>query len=158
MHLELPPIAHLGFVVKTIEKAVDAFAMLFSLKTTPVIYDFKPIRNWTDGKEVEGCYLRIALLEIQSGLRVEIIQPVSGNVEHQRFLNASEGGLHHIAYKVKDYELYKNYLLEKGGAPVFEQEAYDDVNGYRRCCYFKMSDTSAIIEVLEAARFPEKQD
>ena len=157
MHLELPPIAHLGYVVSNIKQAVEVFVKEYSLDEKPLIYDFKPDKAKTDGADIDGCHLKIALFNAQENIKIELIEPISGETEHKRFLEMTGGGIHHVAYRVKNYKKYRQYILDKGAVPVFEQEIEDPTRGYRRCCYFRMLYGCGMIEILEAARFMKRQ-
>lgn len=153
---QLPEMHHVGYVVRDLNKTIEEFRQRYAIAETPAIYDFKPMRTWTDGKEVDGCHLRICKLQIQDSLAAEIIEHVSGDVEHKRFIEATGGGLHHVAYRVDRYDAYRQYMVDLGGFPVFEQEAEDDLQGYRRSIYFLFRESQSVVEILEAAYFRKK--
>ena len=40
-----------------------------------------------------------------SRLKLEVLQPVFGEIEHKRFVDEVGGGMHHTAYYSGDYQL-----------------------------------------------------
>lgn len=152
----LPPLGHVGVVVPDLEKALDELKILYGLDGKAGIYEFVPMHVWAWGKEIEGCKIRIAMLQWTENLKLEILQPVFGKIEHQRFVDEVGGGLHHIAFYVEDYDAYRKHIEQIGGEIIFETETEDDKQGYRRCCYAKFKATQMVIEVLEKAWFRNK--
>lgn len=150
---KLPPVGHIGIVVPDIEKAIEELKDVYGLEGLNIsnVYDFVPMRIWAWGKEIDGCHIKIAMVDWINGLKMEILQPVHGDIEHARFVKETGGGLHHTAYYVDDYEAYREFIIGLGGQVIFESET-EDAKGYRRCCYAKFEETQNIVEVLENAR------
>ena len=90
------------------------------------------------------------MLDWTDSLKLEVLQPVFGEIEHKRFVDEVGGGMHHTAYSVKDYPAYRDFIVGQGGEIIFESETEDE-KGYRRCCYARMPGTQMIVEVLEKA-------
>jgi len=145
----LPSIGHVGIIVQDLEKAKVELRDVYGVEPGSS-YDFVPQKVWAWGKEIDGCALRISITELSENLKVELLQPVSGDVEHHRFLKETGGGIHHTAHHVKDYITYRQYIIDKGGDIIFETET-DDERGFRRCCYARMPETGSIVEILEIA-------
>lgn len=152
---KLPPVGHVGVVVKDINKTTAELKRLYGLEGLDNHYDFIPMRCWAWGKEIEKCHIKICMVDWIDGLKLEILQPILGEIEHERFIRECGGGMHHTAYYVKDYEPYKEYVLEMGGEIIFETET-EDAKGYRRCFYARFPESQMIIEILEVARFRNK--
>lgn len=114
------------------------------------MYDFTPMNVWAWGEKIPGCQIRIAMLDWSDSLKLEVLQPVFGEIEHKRFVDEVGGGMHHTAYYVKDYPAYRDFIVGQGGEIIFESETEDE-KGYRRCCYARMPGTQMIVEVLEKA-------
>lgn len=148
----LPEVGHVGIVVKNMEDALVELRSLYGLQGLDTIYDFKPLRVWAWGKEIEACHIRICMVDWIEGLKMEILQPVSVGIEHERFVREAGGGLHHTAYYVDDYMDYRTFIVDRGGEIIFETET-EDARGYRRCCYARFKATNTIVEVLENAWF-----
>ncbi len=146
-------IEHVGFIVKDLDAAVDHFKNLYGIEEFQ-IYNFSPGRAWSYGKEVENYALKIAMCgvnDVSSG--IEIIQPVSGEGVHKDFIAEGNTGLHHIAFKVDDYDYWREYFVAKGSRFVFESETEDAVNGYRRCFYAEDKENNMVYEIKETAHF-----
>ncbi len=153
---KLPEIGHLGVVVPDLEKALDELKTMYGIDENCSVYEFVPLRVWAWGEEIEGCKIRIAMIDWTERLKLEILQPVFGNIEHQRFIDEVGGGIHHCAFYVTDYLSYREYIERIGGEIIFETETEDEKQGYRRCCYARFKETQMIIEVLERAWFRTK--
>jgi hypothetical protein len=80
---------------------------------------------------------------------IEILQHVSGEGVHKDFIAAGNNGLHHIAFKVDDFDYWREYFVGKGSRFVFEAETEDPVNGYRRCFYAEDKENNMIYEIKE---------
>jgi catechol 2,3-dioxygenase-like lactoylglutathione lyase family enzyme len=149
---KLPKVEHVGIIVPDMDKARAELRMLFGERPgLDFVYDFFPDRVWTDGREIsEKCQLRLCMVDWVDGMRMEVIQPVLGNdLEHARFLREIGGGLHHIAYYVREgWAEYRQYVLDQGARVLFESETNDD-RGYRRCCYLKCPDSGLVVEIAE---------
>jgi methylmalonyl-CoA/ethylmalonyl-CoA epimerase len=148
---EMPPLAHLGYVVEN----VDTDAALFTRHMGVMdfrIYDFVPLRAWADGTELSGCALRIAMGSIGNNVKVELIQPVSGETPHARFLRDRGPGLHHAAFSTADYDAWRGSYRDNGARIVFEAEAEDDIIGYRRCFYAQVNGMAGLVEFSEIGR------
>ncbi|MGE4486050.1 MAG: VOC family protein [Oscillospiraceae bacterium] len=149
---KLPKVEHVGIIVPDIEKARAELRKLFGDRPgLDFVYDFYPDRVWTDGKEIsEKCQLRICMIDWVDGMKMEVLQPILGNnVEHAKFISEIGGGLHHIAYYVREgFPEYRRYLLDQGARILFESETEDD-RGYRRCCYLKCPDSGVVVEIAE---------
>lgn len=150
----LPPMGHLGIVVRDIYKSLEELRQVYNLPglVPEKVYRFQPrvVRAW--GKEVEGVELLLCLTEWFSGMAMEILQVVFGDIEHERFLCEVGGGVHHIQHSVREYDAYCEYMRERGGVAIFEAEIDDD-RGYRRCTYFRFPVTNTVIEIAEQPRF-----
>lgn len=153
---KLPPVGHVGIVVADMDKALAELRDVYGLPGLDATYSFKPMRVWAWGREIDGCAIKICMTDWIDGLKMEILQPMFGEIEHERFVRETGGGMHHTAYYVKEYEEYREFILAKGGEIIFESETEDEVRGYRRCCYARFPETKMIVEILETAWFRNK--
>ena len=146
---ELPPLGHIGYVVENLEASAGTFRAFMGIESFR-IYDFVPRKAWVDGKELSGCALRIAMGSITgSTVKVELIQPVSGETPHALFLRERGPALHHVAFPVVEYEDWRQRYRGSGARIVFEAEAEDDIIGYRRCFYARAEGMAGLIEIAE---------
>lgn len=149
---------HLGFVVKDIEATVNQLKDIYGVKEFQ-IYDFEPGIAWSYGEESKNYKLKIAMGSIAgSDVKIEVIQPVSGEGLHKDFVGDGNGGLHHICFAVDEgYEDWVEYYRNLGYRFVFESETEDDVIGYRRCFYAEDPIAGMIFEVKENPYFRNKE-
>jgi hypothetical protein len=146
-----PNIAHLGYIVPDLRKNAEVFSVLHGI-TEFIYYDFKPIRAWSNGKEIFDCRFEIAMGTAGS-TKIELIRPISGDTPQMEFLRKTGGGIHHFSFQVDDFEEWKSYLENNPLVRnLFEAEVYDEVRGYRRCIYAQLSGSCPIVEFAEVPR------
>ena len=97
--LELPPCDQVGFVVRDLDAALEAYTPLFGPFTTmdpgPMSYQYR-------GRE-EECDMRLAFG--RSGeLEIELIQWLRGGCPHKEFLDAGREGMHHLRFRIDDLD------------------------------------------------------
>lgn len=145
-------ITHIGLVVEDMGKAQEELRSLYgSLPGLNTVYDFYPDSVWgPEGQKIsEKCQIRICMIEWANGLKMELLQPILGTTEHARFIREFGGGMHHVAYYVKDnFSEYRSLLLEQGAKILFESETEDE-RGHRRCCYLCCPGTHMVYEIAE---------
>lgn len=150
------PIEHIGFVVPDLEKTVAHISETFGINNFQ-IYDFSPTRAWSNGKEIVGYKLKIAMAISEQGRTgFEIIQPISPEGIHRNMAYSERKGINHIAFKVDDYDYWRDFFQNKGAILIFESETEDELNGYRRCFYVKDDVEDIIYEIKEKAYFRSK--
>lgn len=151
------PIEHIGFVVPDLEKTLAHISETFGIEKFQ-IYDFSPTRAWSYGDEIFGYKLKIAMSVIDSGKTgFEIIQPINSEGVHWDMAHSGKKGMNHIAFKVDDYDYWRDFFQKKGAKLIFESETEDELNGYRRCFYVKDDVEDLIYEIKEKAYFRNKQ-
>lgn len=144
---------HVGVIVEELERADAYFRENFGIETFQY-YDFAPLRAWSYGKPVEGYRLKIAMGTVNGRTSmIELIQPVAGEGVHRDFLRAGGTGIHHLAYKVEDFDAWKKHYRDLGVPLLFEAETEDPVNGYRRCLYVEDPAYHLVVEIKEKAVF-----
>lgn len=101
---------HIGFVVAKLEQSIENFRENYSLdQISDIIID--PIQK-----------VRVVFLSGNSGseLPIELIEPLSADSPVTKFLKKG-GGLHHLAYEVKDiYKVVEDISKKKGGIILCE--------------------------------------
>jgi hypothetical protein len=148
---DLPPLGHVGYIVSDRDKCVQGLSRLLGIVDL-VLYDFVPKRAWVEGREIQDCKLKIGVGLFKNGVKLEIIEPVSGSTPHQEFLSRKGSGIHHVAFYSDRYEEWHEYFEKKGARFLFEMEAEDDVIGYRRSFYAESPDYQGVLEITEIAR------
>lgn len=146
---------HVGFIVPNLEDAIKRFEMLYGLPAGKP-YEFRPGKAWSYGREVEGYCLGIAMVAMDDGSLIELIQPISGEGVHNDFIKSGNRGMHHIAFSVDNYDYWHEYFKEKDADFIFESETEDEINGYRRCFYARDKEIGMIYEIKENPYFRSK--
>lgn len=146
-------IEHVGFLVRDMQQVAE------HMKTViPGIqfqfYDYKPLRAWSYGRLTDKYHLKIAMGTIpHHDTGIEIIQWVSGEGIHRDFVGNGTGGMHHIAFRVEDYDYWRGKCANNEKPFIFEAEAEDPVNGYRRCFYAWDDIAGMVYEIKEVPHF-----
>ena len=109
----LPPVGHVGVVVADMDRALEEIRQIFGIDGR------EGVRLHTHecmglGEKIPGCQIRIAMLDWTDSLKLEVLQPVFGEIEHKRFVDEVGGGMHHTAYYVKDYPAYRDFIVGQG--------------------------------------------
>ena len=146
-------IEHVGFLVRDLDPVVAHMKADF-----PDIefqyYDYRPMHAWSYGKPVENYHLKIAMGAIPGhDTGIELIQWVSGEGVHRDFVGCGKGGMHHIAYRVENFDYWKEKFSKTCAPFIFEAETEDEKNGYRRCFYAWDDTAGMVFEITEQARF-----
>lgn len=145
---------HTGFIVQDVDEAVDIFKNTYGISAEEP-YDFYPSKAWSYGRPVTDYCLRIAMIPMENGSQIEIIQPVSGEGVHKHFIENGKQGLHHICFAVDDYKYWRDYFFRRGYPIIFESETEDKIHGYRRCFYANCEGINMIYEIKENPYFRE---
>ena len=118
--LNLPPVDQIGFVVKSLEQALQVY--------TPLFGDFAvmdaPDMEWEYRGKTEASSLRIGFAK-SGPVEIELIEWVSGETPHKEFLDAGREGMHHLRFVVDNVE-----------AKVKEAEDF----GYQQIWYKRFGD------------------
>jgi methylmalonyl-CoA/ethylmalonyl-CoA epimerase len=132
--------SHLGIVV---ENAQETSRILSSLwKIGPWT-----IRDYTAPKEamIVGDPFRLKLMYTKfEDITVELLEPVEGKSIWADFLMTQGGGLHHIAFKVSDYEASVAEIEAQGGKLLVSAGF-----GSSRWSYFDVPPSKVIVELMD---------
>ena len=146
-------IEHVGFLVRDMQQVAAHMKDNFP-DIQFQFYDFRPSRAWSYGKPVDNYQLKIAMGSIPGhDTGIEIIQWVSGEGVHRDFVASGTGGMHHIAYRVENFDYWREQFSRSGAPFIFESETEDPVNGYRRCFYAWDSVAGMVYEIKEVPHF-----
>ncbi len=98
--MKISHIEHLGIAVRSIEEALPYWENVLGLKCYNI-------------EEVADQKVRTAFLKIGE-VKIELLEPTSGESTIAKFLENKGPGIHHIAYAVKDIESALAEAEEKG--------------------------------------------
>jgi methylmalonyl-CoA/ethylmalonyl-CoA epimerase len=115
---KLPPVDHVGIVVKDIDKAVKFYETAFGwgpfkVMETPTTMDY-------NGKP-ENVRMKIALAQC-GPLQIELIQVLEGETPHSKFLREKGEGLQHLRCCVENVDSVLAELAKEGIKPVLSKQ------------------------------------
>lgn len=143
---------HIGYVVQDVEHCLSSLNRHLHCAEGTSVYTFTPVKAYTCGVPMEQLSLKIAMCCVKDNVYFEYIQPLSPGGFHYLSLLGSGDGMNHTAFYTDEYDSCRKYFEETGAVFVFEAEANDPQNGYRRCFYAKLDGIPGVLEVLENAR------
>jgi catechol 2,3-dioxygenase-like lactoylglutathione lyase family enzyme len=131
--VKLPPLEQIGIVVDNVDEAVEHFTALFGWG--PFRIREVNVQGFTFRNRPGNCRLKMAFA--RSGpIEIELIQVLEGVTPHSEFLRQKGEGLHHLRFRVDNYDELLARLTSEGVQPVFHQElpglasfAYLDTEG-----------------------------
>jgi catechol 2,3-dioxygenase-like lactoylglutathione lyase family enzyme len=108
-------VAHVGIVVKDLDKAVRLIEQTFGVTVPPA--RLAPIgRLIVPADEPGGVESRVKFTAVQiGGISLEMIEPVSGHGPHADHLAKFGQGLQHVAFTVRDPTAAIDHLKAMGG-------------------------------------------
>jgi len=116
----LPPVGHIGIVVRDIEKTVDYYSSVFGIGPFSILeYDIQ-------GAILRGtpCNGRIKVAAAQQGpLALELVEPLGEEGFYSEFLRQKGEGLHHLGFHVDDIAGVLAELAKQGTEPVFHSSS-----------------------------------
>jgi methylmalonyl-CoA/ethylmalonyl-CoA epimerase len=111
--LQLPEVGQIGVVVKDVDRVVDFLQSAFGLGPFR-IQEAEAPNVWNRGQE-KHIKARLAFAALGQ-VELELIQILEGDSVHLEFLREHGEGLHHLGFKVKDFQA----KLEQAKALGFE--------------------------------------
>lgn len=139
--LKLPPVAHVGLVVRDVDRAMEFYSSAFGLGPWRVVE--------IPGTSPEGQPWKLKLAFAPLGqVMLELIQVLEGRTLHRDFLEQRGEGLHHLGFEVDNFDRWLE-ALEKRGIGVVMGRRSPEVS-------FAYLDTEmaggAIVELIQRAR------
>lgn len=133
-------IDHIGVLVKDIDETTKFLSSLWGLGPWTII-DF--IQE--DDVVLVGGRTRQKVAFTKLGpTALELIQPIEGGGVWSEFIEATGGGIHHIAFNVSNWDEMVSKLQEQGGKMV----AGGSYEG-KRWCYFYIKPGGMIVEFMD---------
>lgn len=127
-------IHHMGYIVKKINKAIEAFLELGFDRETDIIFD--------DYRGVDICFL------VKDGYRVELVSPKSRESVVYELQKKFGNSPYHICYECADLESAIIDLRGRGYVPTTEQAREAVALANHKVCFF-VHPYLGMIELLE---------
>jgi methylmalonyl-CoA/ethylmalonyl-CoA epimerase len=154
--LGLPPVSHIGVVVRDAAKAADYYSSIFGIGPFTV-YEFVPEKHWY---MEELTYSKVMMGRAMWGnIELELVQPMEGRSVHTDFLERHGEGLQHLGFNVPNFDELFERFIHAGFKPLLRGETYSErYKGYLKACYFDTRRVGGIIfEITWKSWAPECQ-
>jgi len=140
---------HTCFVVKDIEKTAEALADSLSVKWN--LWTIEPTATTVHGREVPFSF-RAAIAPVGDS-NYELIAPCSGASIYAEHLKSKGEGFHHtcIAYASLEAMHEAKGDLVKQGREMIQSGSLGELGEF---CYFDITETRAILELLYVKELP----
>ncbi len=116
--VKLPPVEQVGIVVQDVDRAAEQLTALFGWG--PFRIREVAMQGFTYGNRQGDCRLKMAFA--RSGpVEIELIQVLDGETPHSEFLRRKGEGLHHLRFRVDNYDELLSQLSREGVQPAFHQ-------------------------------------
>jgi methylmalonyl-CoA/ethylmalonyl-CoA epimerase len=116
--VKLPPVEQIGIVVKDLDRAVEFYSSVFGWG--PFQIREVEMKGFTYRNRQDNCRLKMALA--RSGpIEIELIEVLEGETPHTEFLRQKGEGLHHLRFRVEDFDAILSALAGDHVQPVFHQ-------------------------------------
>jgi methylmalonyl-CoA/ethylmalonyl-CoA epimerase len=119
--VKLPSPFHLGIVVKDLDQAIGYYDSLFGWGPFKVQeIDMKKFPFTFRGKPGSG---RFKVAAGQSGsMLIELFQVIEGETPYTEFSKEKGEGVHHIGFRIEDFDRALAVLAKEGVEPIFHGE------------------------------------
>jgi len=150
----LSPLVQIGIVVKDVQKAVEYYTRVFGLGPWEIKdISLGPERCWVRGKPFTIKSHPDAFAQL-GPIEIELVQPPEDGI-HRWFLDSKGEGLHHLCFRVDNYDAWMNHLKQQG-VEILMNVVFDRPEGPMRAAYVESDKTGGVLfEFIESQ--PEKK-
>ncbi len=139
--LGLPQPDQVGFVVRDLDEAIALYDPLFGPFRK---VDFGPQTASYRGAAHTSYALKFAFGRI-GDLEIELIEYVSGETPHRDCLERGREGMHHLRFRIDDFEYWQDKLHSVG----FETVWFDRMSPDTAYAYFERPGDPLLLELLQ---------
>ncbi|MDP2920220.1 MAG: VOC family protein [Dehalococcoidia bacterium] len=145
--VSLTNLAHLGIVVRDVEKTAELISSIWNIGT-PEVFDYSPTNELVGGKPFAGkpFAMRVAFIKFGT-IMVELLQPLDRNSLYYDFIKTKGEGIHHIAWGVSNYDEMVAKFKKQGHKLLIEATYKGE-----RWCYFDVNPGGMVLEFREEYR------
>jgi catechol 2,3-dioxygenase-like lactoylglutathione lyase family enzyme len=147
--LKLTAINQIGFVVKDLDKAMEAYWRNFGIGPWR-IYTYGPplVKQTTYRGRAENFHMRIALADV-GGLMIELIQHLDGDTVYKEFVEKAGEGVQHLGIFVENLDRAIEEAQQAGFKVIQSGRAYG-VHGDGGFAYLDTAEElGTIYELIE---------
>jgi methylmalonyl-CoA/ethylmalonyl-CoA epimerase len=149
--VRLPPVEQIGIVVRDADQAAKFFASTFGWG--PFKISEVEMKGFTHGDQTGDCRLKMAFAR-SGDVEIELIEVLEGETPHSESLRRSGEGLHHLRFRVDDFDAMAAALAKEGVEPLWSQK----FPGIAAFAYMKTDKTSGLMVELFEMKEPTKNE
>jgi catechol 2,3-dioxygenase-like lactoylglutathione lyase family enzyme len=147
--VRLPPVEQIGIVVRDADLAAKFFTSVFGWG--PFKISEVEMKGFTYGGRTGNCRLKMAFAR-SGDVEIELIEVLEGETPHTESLRRSGEGLHHLRFRVDDFDAMTAALAKEGVEPLWSQK----FPGIAAFAYMKTDRTSGLMVELFEMKEPKK--
>lgn len=141
-------VVQIGFVVRNLAESVKNYEETVGIGPF-TMFNFRPEKSFVDGRE-SPIALKIGTSMLTPELSIELIEVISGETYHKKFLETHGEGIQHLGCVTDDYD----GVLERAGkldiAVLMSAETDVPGMGHVRAAYLDtLAATGTLLEVIE---------
>lgn len=148
MKMNIGDLSHVGIIVDDCYKNAKLLSDLMGLDDAQ-LYTFEPQTIKINSKLINPFILKVAMLNFQNDVKIELIQPVSDGGFYSGYLKKCGNGIHHVCYKVTNLVEWRTKFMAEGAKIILDAVAEDPVRGRRELNYFKLPGLDHYYELVE---------
>ena len=138
--LKLPPPAHIGVIVKSLEESSDYYSKVFGLGPWTFVDN-----NPTKEQMLVGEPFKLTVCFANWGpVVLELLEPRGGKSIWADFLEEHGEGIHHTCHAVPNFEEVVSDLQQQGGKMI-AGSWFKTI----RWCYLEFEPSGLVLEVME---------
>ena len=124
--VKLPPVSHVGMIVKDIDKVIEFYTSTFAIG--PWVVKEGEYRDLKVRDKVYTCKTKVAWAQF-GPIELELFQVKEGRSLHSEFLDKDREGVHHFGFKVNHKEKEQIIAdLTKAGISVVQAATRPNVS------------------------------
>jgi catechol 2,3-dioxygenase-like lactoylglutathione lyase family enzyme len=148
--LTLPPLAHIGVVVKNLKEAIEYYSTVFGIGPFTIgpfeDGDFVLRKQLVKGKPVNGVLVNTASAQI-GPIDIELLEPVRDG-PHKWFLDSKGEGVQHLGFVVENCDAWIDYARQQGIEILLDAELDLPRIGRVRAVYLESDKPGGVIVEL----------
>jgi len=124
--VKLPPVSHVGMIVKDIDKVMEFYSSTFGIG--PWVVREGEYRDLKVRDKVYACKTKVAWAQF-GPIELELFQVKEGRSLHSEFLDKEREGVHHFGFKVNHKEKEQIIMnMAKAGIRVVQAASRPNVS------------------------------
>jgi len=141
--LTVPPLVQIGIVVRDVQKAVEYYTRSFGIGP----WEIRDVSLGPDRCRVRGKPFTIkshpdAFAQL-GPIELELIEPPEDGI-HRWFLDQKGEGLHHLCFRVDNYDAWMDHLKQQG-IEILMDVVFDRPEGPMRAAYVESDKTGGVL-------------